>query len=75
MGGAKYISIPNKENNIVIEYLINGKVYQGILEINMATSIFRELSFKQIPKQTIVNEQNDVKIIRESPISPQQYQT
>ena len=43
------------------------------MEVNLATSIFRELSFKQIPKQTIVHEKNDVKIIRESPISRGQY--
>ena len=47
--GAKLIKEEGKKDVIIIDYEADGLFYQGILEIDLQTFIFQELSFKEIP--------------------------
>jgi hypothetical protein len=51
--GAKVVRVPDATDQMVIQYKNNGIFYEGVLEFNVQTFIFAELSFGSIPEPTI----------------------
>lgn len=45
--------VPDATDQMVIQYKNNGIFYEGVLEFNVQTFIFAELSFGSIPEPTI----------------------
>ena len=44
--GAKFVKVVDGKDQVFIEYDKNGKYYQGNIEVDLSTFIFKELSFK-----------------------------
>lgn len=51
--GAKYILVPNASNKIIIEYVVDGVFYSGILEVDLEKFLFKEVLFNNINKPSI----------------------